>query len=58
MAPIKLRRKSHSGPMLRGNNLVRTTFEVERGIVSQAAEKSGINCVFIHFPKFTNLVTW
>ena len=39
---MKLRRKSHIGPILRGNNFVRTTLEVERGIVSHAAEKSGI----------------
>ena len=57
MAPIKLRRKSHSGPMLRGNNLVRTTLEVDRGIVSHAAE----NLLFLNILwrfKFTNLVTW
>ena len=42
MAPIKLRRKSHSGPMLRGNNFVRTTLEVERGIVSHAAAKRAL----------------
>ena len=49
MAPIKLRRKSHIGPMLRGNNFVRTTLEVERGIVSHAAEKSGNFIVFSTF---------
>ena len=49
MAPMKLRRKSHIGPILRGNNFVRTTLEVERGIVSHAAEKSGNFIVFNTF---------
>lgn len=58
MAPIKLRRKSHSGPMLRGNSLVRTTLEVDRGIVSHAAE-NWENLVFSKQSKvYTNLVTW